>query len=182
MARTSRTPFVVLGILGILRPKPVSGYDIKQVIEGTISHFWSESYGQIYPVLKQLAAEKLIRAAASKEDGRKKVLYTITAKGEKRLQLWLEKPPEPGPQRDELVLKLFFGNMTSPEVLIRHLLGFRNRLQATLEQYTQWLQDAGAGKQDLTVYQLITLRGGVAMAGAFVNWADQSMETLRKAK
>ncbi len=92
MKRASSTPFVVLGILGVLG-KPLSGYDIKQIIDGTISHFWSESYGQIYPVLKRLAAERLIRARVVKEDRRKKIVYTITAKGRKRVGSWMELPP-----------------------------------------------------------------------------------------
>jgi len=88
MKRGSRTPFVVLGILGIVK-KPLSGYDIKQIIDGTISHFWSESYGQIYPVLKRLAAEKLIRARVVKKDRRNRIVYTLTAKGRKRLGSWM---------------------------------------------------------------------------------------------
>ena len=181
MARASSTPFVVLGILGIVG-KPLSGYDIKQIIDGTISHFWSESYGQIYPVLKRLAAERLIRTRVVKEDRRKKIVYTITAIGRKRLGSWMELSPRPGPHRDELILKLFFGSMTEIPVLIQHLTEYRDRLKAMHDQYAGWLKQVEGQKEGYTPYQVITLRGGVAMSKGFVQWADESLKTLRQMK
>src|SRR2546429_5742806 len=53
-ANTSR-----YAILGVLSRRPMSGYDVKKLIERSIAHFWSESYGQIYPILNRLAAEGL---------------------------------------------------------------------------------------------------------------------------
>jgi PadR family transcriptional regulator, regulatory protein AphA len=180
MARTSHTPFVVLGILGVLDQKPLSGYDIKHIIDGTISHFWSESFGQIYPVLKQLTSDKLIRARADKENGRKRIVYTITAEGRKRLGAWLEKPPERGPHRDELILKLFFGSLTEIPVLIRHLQGHRDRAKSMVKQYAAWLKQLDGENERYTPFQIITLRGGVAMGKAFVQWADESLATLTR--
>jgi DNA-binding PadR family transcriptional regulator len=182
MARASRTPYVVLGILGVLDPKPLSGYDIKHLIDGTISHFWAESFGQIYPVLKQLAAEKLIRARATTENGRKKILYAITAKGEKRLAAWLEEPPEEGPKREELILKLFFGSKTKIPVLIGHLQTRRDRAQAIVDQYSGWLKIIQGQRESYTPFQTMTLRGGIAMAKAFIQWADESLATLSRMK
>jgi DNA-binding PadR family transcriptional regulator len=182
MARSSSTPFVILGILGVAGERPLSGYDIKQAIDGTISHFWSESYGQIYPVLKQMTTDKLIRPRTIKGSGRNKVVYTITARGKKDLQLWMEKPPETGSVRDELILKLFLGNQTGVPVLVRHLQGYRDRQKATSEQYEAWLKQAESQNEEHTPYQLITLRGGIAMSKALVQWADESLETLRRMK
>jgi PadR family transcriptional regulator, regulatory protein AphA len=180
MARESRTPFVVLGILGIADPRPISGYDVKQIIDGTISHFWAESYGQIYPVLKNLAAEKLIRRRPGSGGGRKRVVYSITPAGKKRLAIWLQKPPEEGPHRDELILKLFFGSMTDIPVLVRHLRERRDRLKGALEQYSGWLKKLESNREGNAPFQLITLRGGIAMCEAFVKWADESLATLNR--
>src|SRR6267378_1332508 len=43
------TPNALLGLLSL---GSMSGYDIRQLISQSIGHFWSESYGQIYPGLK----------------------------------------------------------------------------------------------------------------------------------
>src|SRR2546423_13134340 len=112
MARTQRTPFVILGLLGMSGRQPRSGYEIKKVIDSIISHFWSESHGQLYPVLKQLASDQLIRPHEKLENGRKKILYAITPKGKAQLQSWLKTPVETGKPRNELILKLFFGSET----------------------------------------------------------------------
>ena len=43
----------------MLARMPQTGYSIKKWIEGEYSHFWQESFGQIYPTLKALVAERL---------------------------------------------------------------------------------------------------------------------------
>src|SRR2546422_4002758 len=61
-ANTSR-----YAILGVLSRRPMSGYDVKKLIERSIAHFWSESYGQIYPILNRLAAEGLAERRRGKQ-------------------------------------------------------------------------------------------------------------------
>ena len=51
------TPNALLGLLSL---GPMSGYDIRQLIPRSIGYFWNESYGQIYPGLKRLAAAGLV--------------------------------------------------------------------------------------------------------------------------
>lgn len=183
MTRTSSTPFVILGILGLAGSRPLSGYDIKQVIDTAISHFWSESYGQIYPVLKRMAADKLIRPRTIKDSGRNKVVYTMTAKGKKDLGAWMERPPAVGPMRDELVLKLFFGSQTSVPVLMRHLREHRDRAKAMGGQYSAYLmKQAECQPEQMTPYQVITLRGGIIMCEAFEQWAEESLAMLSQMK
>ncbi len=65
MREIGATPNALLGLLSL---EPMSGYDIRQMISRSIGYFWSESYGQIYPGLKRLAAEGLV----VKEDGARK--------------------------------------------------------------------------------------------------------------
>ena len=185
MARSSRTPYVILGVLGMAHPRRLSGYDIKQAIEGIVSHFWSESYGQIYPELRRMAAERLVAAHVTPTGGRRKVTYTITARGRKHLAAWLKKTPEPGPKRDELTLKIFFGSQTDAGTLIGHLKKQRDHVQALMDQNRHWLIEADNARDPCSPYPLMTLRGGLAMGEAFVTWADETiveLAQLRKGK
>jgi DNA-binding PadR family transcriptional regulator len=163
-------------------PQQLSGYDIKQAIEGIVSHFWSESYGQIYPELRRMAAEGLVAAHEAHTGERRKVTYTITAKGRKHLAAWLEKAPEPGPKRDELTLKIFFGNQTDPKTLIGHLKKQRDHAQSLMDQNRHWLVEAGKTREPCSPYPLITLRGGLAIGEAFVKWADETIAELSRMK
>ena len=60
------TPNALLGLLSL---GPMSGYDIRQLIPQSIGHFWSESYGQIYPGLKRLAAAGLVEKKTERKKG-----------------------------------------------------------------------------------------------------------------
>jgi PadR family transcriptional regulator, regulatory protein AphA len=180
MARTQRTPFVILGLLGMSGHEPRSGYEIKKVIDNVISHFWAESNGQIYPVLKRLAAQDLIRPQAKKEKGRKKICYSITPKGEASLRSWLAVPPELGKPRDELILKLFFGSQTEIPVLIGHLQAHRATAQAMLAECLFWQKETKKQPAKHTPFTLITLRAGIALSETSLRWAEESIATLQQ--
>ena len=106
-SRPRSTPYAVLGMLSLA---PMSGYDIRKEAETSIGYFWSESYGQIYPALKELKSRGLIRRRAGRsEGGRDRHVYEITDKGREALAFWREEPPRPVTVRNELLLKLFFG-------------------------------------------------------------------------
>ena len=47
----------------------MSGYDLGQNIRGSVGFFWNESYGQIYPNLKKLAAEGLVGSLRRNDSG-----------------------------------------------------------------------------------------------------------------
>jgi len=81
-ARARSTPYAVLGMLSLA---PMSGYDIRKESEQSIGYFWSESYGQIYPALRELKAEGLIRRRPGKSGGnRDRQVYEITERGRVR--------------------------------------------------------------------------------------------------
>src|SRR5438045_461450 len=101
----SSSKFAILGTLSL---NPASGYDIKQFVESSIGHFWNESYGSIYPILKKLAQSGLIQPQKGARGGRERVVSAITSQGEKVLREWLRLPPRPEPARSEILLKLFF--------------------------------------------------------------------------
>ncbi len=106
--------------------------------------------------------------------------YAITSQGRKHLAAWLKKPPEPGPRRDELILKIFFGSQTDPETLIGHLKRHRDQVQAMMDQNRHWLVEARNATEPCSPYPLLTLRGGLAVGEAFVKWADETLAELSR--
>ena len=105
MAKENKSKYAVMGVLSIC---PASGYDIKKFMECSTSNFWNESYGQIYPILKQLVEEGLAARHAEKQEGKpEKYIYTLTEQGKEGLRDWLSESVESGVDRNELLLKLF---------------------------------------------------------------------------
>lgn len=112
-------------ILGLLAEQPLSGYQIKKIVDIRFRFFWSESFGQIFPALKSLAAAGL--AAECENDpagGRAAKRYRITPAGKTALIDWLHKPVEKESLRLEILLKTYFSNYAEPSAMLSHLAAF----------------------------------------------------------
>lgn len=105
-------------ILGFLRYGPASGYDIKQQVDRSVGHFWTVSYGGLYPALARLQAEGQIALVA--EEGRRKV-YEVTPSGLEAFDEWLRSPSPSPTIKDGFLLRLFFGTAEDLEVLTPQL-------------------------------------------------------------
>ena len=180
MARPNRTKQAVLGFLTWGQ---MSGYDIKRAVEGSISNFWSESYGQIYPILSQLEAEGSVRKkTVETEGGRPRNVYTITAAGRQDLRRWFTEPTPPLSVRHEPLLKLFFGNQTDAHTNVARIEEFRRIQVNALDKYAgiaARLRKDAAESPDLP-YWLMTLRYGELEGRARLQWCDETLATLRK--
>jgi PadR family transcriptional regulator AphA len=170
-------------ILGLLSLKSMSGYDIRQLAQKSIGHFWSESYGQIYPTLRQLVKEGLATGRTERNKGKPdRNVYSITANGLGELRSWLKLPVARENPRSELLLKLFFsGRVPLPES-IQHVNRYRVEHQQLLEIYDQaekQLKKQYSGNPDLSFW-LITISFGRHRSQAYVNWCDQTLKILGK--
>ena len=116
MPRENKTRYALLGMLTY---SPMSGYDMKKVSDHSIGHFWNENYGNIYPVLRKMEAEGLVTMIREDQEGAPaKKVYTITEAGREELVSWLRRPAGHMILRDELLLQVFFGQWTDPEVIL----------------------------------------------------------------
>ena len=71
-----------------------TGYAMKKRVEGNLGLYWSESYGQIYPILRQLVDEGLASCTEERRKGKPmRKLYAITPSGRTELREWLAMRP-----------------------------------------------------------------------------------------
>ena len=82
MKQTAVTP-VVLGLLAL---GPLSGYDIKTIVDRSTRFFWAASYGQIYPELRRLEQAGLVAGESVPTGARPRRVYSLTAEGRKQLR------------------------------------------------------------------------------------------------
>jgi DNA-binding PadR family transcriptional regulator len=170
-------------ILGMLSIAPMSGYDIKKEVEQSISNFWTESYGQIYPVLRNLITEKLVTKTVEREAGKPdRHVYALTAKGRKELRRWLREGFAPKIQRDEFLLKLFFGEEVTPRTNIAHLVQFREVQRGLLQKYAAVEKQITREYADNSnaPYWLMTVRYGQHVSRALLVWCDKTLAELRR--
>lgn len=175
----NQTAFVILGILAI-HPHQ-SGYEIRKTIQQSVGFFWGESYGQIYPTLKRLAAEGLIEPSQSTSKPRpKRQEYSITSAGQLRLQEWLAVPCRDDPPRDEFLLKLFFGLDAGPGVSVGHIKRFQEKnraMLASLEELEK-LGRAHSSHHPGFPFWMLTLKYGVGQLKAALEWSDTALAML----
>src|SRR3954449_11307338 len=68
-------------ILGLIAFGKRTGYDIKTFVDKTTRYFWAASYGQIYPELKRLEDQGLVRGRPEPSGGRARTVYELTEGG-----------------------------------------------------------------------------------------------------
>ncbi|WP_081987009.1 PadR family transcriptional regulator [Planococcus sp. CAU13] len=169
-------------ILGILTTDCRSGYAIKQMIDQSLNHFWKISYGQIYPTLKLIVDEGLANVRSTADDSRPaKNEYELTAKGHEVLKNWLEEPIEQIPvERNELLLKLFFGRHQSNEKTLFQVEEYKRKLETRYATYTAIEEGITKHKEKGadTKYWLFTLDYGKRVTEAGIEWCNSTLEQL----
>ncbi len=162
-------------ILGMLRIKPMSGYEIKQAVDQSTRFFWAASYGQIYPELRRLAREGLIEGEQAPRGARRRTVYTLTPEGEDVLKAWLQEPPAPPELRFEGLLKLFFLRADERETARHQLQSMRRQNSAALRRLRE-VEPAARALPDGS--QLLVLRSGIATLEAVEGWLDEAERRL----
>ena len=182
MARENKTEYAILGMLAM---EPMSGYDMKQFVSETIHYFWQQSYGQIYPTLKNLRERKLVTRKVEHHKGRPdRHVYSITATGRKLLEEWLREETDPEPTRIELLLKLFFSEHVEPSVSLDQISHYRKYHQDKLTTYRlieKRLKDEAAEASHYP-YWMATVRMGIHVARARIKWCDEAIDLLGNSK
>lgn len=176
---TGKSKYVVLGMLARM---PQTGYKIKKWIEQEYSHFWQESYSQIYPTLKKLVDEGFAVSSDNTEtgNGRGQIVYSITDAGRKELSDWLSEEPEIEKLRFEILLKVSFGENTEPEVLLGHLdecIRRNEKLVKDMNGYIKLLEQLKEQGKDCT-YSQLTAMCGVYIYSAMRDWAIQTKKII----
>jgi len=183
MARNGKTQYVLLGLIAT---GPKTGYEIKQTIERSIGYFWQESYGQIYPALHTLTGKKYISKKTVPQDGRPdKIVYSITKTGIAYFKAWLVSPLQASPQRNELLLRIFFGPVLDIAENIQLL---ENHMQEAAKLYRTFLQIRTAitencaidsGPVENSMYSMLTLDYGIMSLEMEVAWAQKAIKQLQ---
>ncbi|HEY8316513.1 MAG TPA: PadR family transcriptional regulator [Gaiellaceae bacterium] len=172
MKQTAVTP-VVLGLLGF---GPMSGYDIKSTVDRSTRFFWAASYGQIYPELRRLEKEGLIRGEHAPNDARGRRVYELTDAGRQALTDWLHGTTTTIEYRDESLLRLIFADALPRE----EALGLLEARKRGHEEYLEILRaiDARAGN-DPDFVDLV-LRWGIEFNEWGVEWCEKHLQRLRQ--
>lgn len=167
-------------ILSLVRLGPMSGAEIRSFCKSRFSHFWNESYGQIYPALAAMAKAGLVVKIRDGARG-KSVLYRITPKGVKEHARWVSRPPSPRSVRDELILKLFSGGAGDAAGQLDHIAAAEaqaNRQLAEIKSARAELKRDFYDAPDFPYWTLM-LRAGELANRARLQWCREAADVIR---
>lgn len=161
-------------IVGMLALGKRSGYDIKQMVDNSTRFFWAASYGQIYPELRKLEQQGLVRGRPEPSGERARTAYELTPAGEAALGNWLSSSDELLDElRDEAMLKLFFSD-AAPALRIEIVRAMRDRDQRKLDQLRMIEQ------KSMPVGPRLTLELGIELTQRAIDWCDAVERRLER--
>jgi DNA-binding PadR family transcriptional regulator len=156
--RLTDTSYAVLGLLD--QCGSATPYQLKQIAQVSILHFWSIPHTQIYTECSRLAEAGLL-SERREETGRRRRIYSLSDAGRKELQAWLDDPEADMYElRDPGLLKLFCG--ADPSELARTQL---ERHERRLASYEELLEQEG-----MPVGVRLALEGGVGHQREYVRF------------
>lgn len=167
-------------VLGMVRLRPMTGYEIKLAYQKGPANFMPISFGQIYPVLARLEKEKMVRQDKT-PGSRGSIRYSITRSGKDAMGKWLFSPGDANNYK-ELLLRLFFASPAELGGLRGHVETLRNQEQAELRHFDdtrKWLDHAQAGNPHLPIWKLI-MEYGVMQNEFRVRWAEQALAFIAR--
>lgn len=119
-------------ILGMLRKKPKSGYDLKKELENVIHYFWEADLSRIYRSLGEMKKKGWVEfETVIQEDSPNKKVYSLTKEGRRELERWLAEPGKPTSLHNPFLAQLHFSDAIPIE---SQLLVMETRLTALKEE------------------------------------------------
>jgi PadR family transcriptional regulator AphA len=136
------TSYIVLGLLS--QAGEATPYELKQMVNFSVGHFWSVPRSQLYAEPARLARAGYL-TEGQEPDGRRRKRYALTEHGQEALQRWTGAPThELTELRDLAFLKLFFG--ADPATMAAAQLGaLRSLLQFYETVHANEIEDGPSG-------------------------------------
>lgn len=171
-------------LLGLLRQKPSSGYDLRKVFSSTAMMSYSDSPGAIYPALRRLEQGGLICGSVEAGSGmRRRQLFRPTQQGVAELKKWITRPLVPADVirgLDEVMLRFAFSEEAAgPSASVRLLKSLETKLTAYIPELHEQMS---AGKAAMPTSGRLALESGIRGYECLLQWTKDALGTYERKK
>jgi PadR family transcriptional regulator, regulatory protein AphA len=174
------TSYAILGLLGI---RPWSTYELTKQMQRSLHHIWPRAESNVYAEPKRLVEAGLARAEAQKIGQRPRTLYTITRKGRKTLERWLQTESAPTRVESETLVKVLFANYGTKEDLLANLEAVAAEAAAVKELWRVVASEYDRGTDEFPErvhVNALIFRWIWEHAEMNARWADWAIEQVEK--
>ncbi len=166
----------VLGVVWL--HQPCTAYQVRKIFAQSISSHWSGSAGSIYPLLRRLEDQGVVKSAAREGDSRGTLLYKVTRRGAGKLKAWL-KPPLPSAEHlltmDPLRVRVRFFDAISPKQRMAVVVDARAKLASHLALAREL---AKAAERQGDTHLHLAHRSGILSIRAQIAWLREVEATV----
>jgi len=175
-------------ILGFLNYQPQTGYELKEVFDDSVQHFWPADQSQIYRTLNELMAEDYVTMEVVVQENRpNRKVYSITPSGQAELRRWLQMPPPSQAPRSAGLIQVFFAGQLSNDEILQKFQMVADDCRQTLEVYHAISNETIAdyeeqvGPREAFCWNL-TVDLGLRLVQAQLEWADNVIKQIKRGK
>jgi DNA-binding PadR family transcriptional regulator len=180
---TRRSDVLELAVLGLLHDAPMHGYELRKQLNSLLGAFRALSYGTLYPALRSLTEQHLIREVTP-DDGttsalagrRARIVYELTAEGKERFQALVRSPGPAAWEDGTFDVHFAFFSRTDTASRLQVLEGRRTRLQERLEGVSQSM---ARRRERLDAYTQELQRHGLESVEREVRWLNELIDSER---
>ncbi|QEW01141.1 PadR family transcriptional regulator [Microbacterium caowuchunii] len=182
-------------LLALVRVGPQSGYDLQKQFAVSVGHVWHAPDSQIYPELRKMESEGLIRGEeqARGERGTRR-MYHMTPAGEQAFLDWMASPPDYQRVRDPAHLRAAYLEAATPDQARAFLRAHIAQWEGELEQWEGELRridavdnpmlmrrlavTADEDRERTIAYKRFAYEGLVERARGEIHWARHGLELV----
>lgn len=169
-------------LMGLLHGKPASGYDLRKIFSSTSMRTYSDSPGAIYPALRNLEKEGIIRSTIEQRAGlRRRQLFRLTADGTAELKKWVLRPvshEDTVEGYDEVLLRFAF---SEPAVGPSGSLQILKSLQPAIEaQLARLHNEFRTSKAAMPTSGRLAFECGIRGTENLLQWTAYAISTYEK--
>lgn len=184
-------------LLALISAGPATGYDAVKRFRGSVGHVWHAPDSQIYPELRRMQADGLLRAEEVPWGSKRatKTRYTITEAGRRALAEWQSSPLDYAPERDQAhLLAAYFEWAPDAEEprrrLAEHIAHFVEVRDSARQQIAgiedlsnptlaRRLESSEPAQRDrIVAFKRYAYEGKIARAEAEIAWAREGLRLL----
>jgi len=166
--------------LAMLLLAPMSAYQVKKAMQGSVSHFYSAAHSQVYQQANRLVRDGYVREKEA-PGGRRTRILSLTPKGRRAVLEWLRSPEAEDQLYSELLVKVFFAAYSDDSAAMRTMLERRREESAAmLAEYEQFLPVLEAAKDN--PYPAMTMSAGIHFYRGELAWIDETLAKLGATK
>ena len=177
-------------LLGLLSHRPMTGYDLKKILDHPMGFFWSAQMSQIYRELNKLEKKRLVKSEVESQEKRPaRKVYQLTKEGKESFLNWLNRFPNQLSEdtRSRLLMRIFFSSRIKLDELAFEIKRYKKEKEERLRylnKVEQWIKDYSREnkfKEDVFYWSLIVKKEYKNIA-AGTEWADECLQLIEQKK